>query len=144
VTLTTLCNTCLQPFELQVSPDETHLMKEFLAEDMTMPCPRLCGGRILFSTTASDLVKRGGPLRDPIRLTGKEYFKAAHGGGMPDEVPASKEAVESLLIANHVLAMETEQVGRDVYIHEIRLSNKTIIHLTGGQRGAVVSKITRF
>lgn len=143
--LVTVCNSCLQPFELQVSPDETHLLKELLDDSDTIACPRLCGGRVVLtpSKELTDLLADS-RLRDPVRMTGKELYKAVNGGGMPDEVPASREAVEALLLAHPVIGVGMDVDGKHISINELRLSNRTIIHLTSGRLGAEVLKITRF
>jgi hypothetical protein len=144
VIITTLCNGCLQPFEIQVSPDETHLIKELLNETQEMKCPRLCGGSILFSNNPDFLsMAKDVRLKETLRLTGKELYKAAMGFGLPDEIPMSKETVDAMLTSSPVIGVETEQVGKNIYLHELRLANKTIIHLTSGQQGSQVLKITR-
>lgn len=143
--LVTACNSCLQVFEIAISPGETHLLKELVDKAKTVACPRLCGGRILFapSPELSKLV-RDSRMRDPVALTGKELYKAVNGAGMPDEVPSSKEAVEAMLLAHPVIGVGLEQEGKHIFISELRLKNKTIIHLASGRLGAEVLKITRF
>ena len=145
MTFITVCNTCLQPIELRLDPDEVRLVKEMVAEDKTIQCPRLCGGRILM-TPSPELSKMvsDSRLRDPVVLTGKELYKALLGAGMPDEIPASPEAVEALLLANKVIGVEVVRDGKSIGITELRLANKTIIHLASGRIGAAVLKITRF
>lgn len=143
--VTTLCNSCLQSFELQVSSEETYLLREIMGEDSTIDCPRLCGGKILFSSTKGLANMANDPrLRDPVRLTGKELYKAVKGVGLPDEVPSSKEVVEALLVANQVIGAEIEVVGKRIFLHELRLKNRTILHLSSGKHGCEVVKITRF
>ena len=140
----TACNTCLQTFELMLVPDDVRLMKELIDENKTIQCPRLCGGRILM-TPSKELSKLAADsrLRDPVYLSGQELYKALMGAGMPDEVPSSPEAVEAMLLAHKVVGVKLSHEGKHVFIDELKLDNKTIIHLASGHLGAVVLKITR-
>ena len=42
-----LCNSCLQPYQLLIQPSDTELVKQIASQDGHLcPCPRLCGGQI--------------------------------------------------------------------------------------------------
>lgn len=141
----TVCNTCFQPYELSIDPGSTALVKELLDESETVACPRLCGGRILVSDSEAMAALAKDPrLKLPLRISAEELYKAVKGAGLPDEIPNAPEVVESLLLANAVIGVELASDGKHVGISELRLANKTIIHLTSGRLGAEVLKITRF
>lgn len=140
-----LCNSCLQPFELAISVSEVSLVKEITDEDgATCPCPRLCGGRInLVGDAVISEMAADRRLRDPIRVTGKQLYQAVNGLGLPDEIPSSKEVLEALLVGSDVVGTVTEEFNRVLFLHEIKLKNGFVIHLGAGLKGAQVLKITK-
>jgi hypothetical protein len=141
VILRTCCNTCLNGFTVRIDPGDGPLLAQLADEDGLCACPRQCGGKVLVTKDAS-LTTIASILKS-VSLSAKEFFSAVHGGGMPDEVPNSEQLVASLLIANKVLAVETEEADGRVYLHEIHLENGTKLHLGAGGRGAQVWKVTK-
>jgi hypothetical protein len=141
--LMSLCNSCLQPFELLVQPSDAHLVKQIADKDgLTAPCPRLCGGRI--NLVGNPVIKEmASKLKEPMRVTGQELYKAVNGMGLPDEIPTTMEVVEALLLANSVVAAAVEETDGKIYLHELSLSNGLTLHLAGGPRGSRVIKITK-
>jgi hypothetical protein len=140
-----LCQTCFQPYELVYLPPEIPLIKEISDEEgLTCPCPRLCGGRInvVPDSTITDMIS-GRRLAPVMILTGQGLFKAVQGAGLPDEIAKSPEAIDSLLKANQVVQTTVGEWNGKIYLHELYLSNGTIIHLSSGLVGAQVLKITR-
>lgn len=143
-----LCQTCLQKYDILVENSDVDLIKELSDETgTTCPCPRQCGGTInLVGNGLVDSI-RGKQLKDSIHLTGKELYKAVHGAGLPDEFPSNDEIIRSLLLANKIESVDVEienmNLGPKFYLHEIRLSNGVTIHLGAGRLGAEVLKITR-
>ncbi len=141
----TLCNSCLQPYEIILEASDLSLLKQISdAEGHTCPCPRLCGGSVLL---AGDEVARAMTsdrrLKDPIRIGGKELYRAVLGAGLPDEIARDGKVVESLLKSTSIKEVVVEEVGSTIFLHEIHLSNGVIMHLTSGQRGAQVLKMTK-
>jgi hypothetical protein len=138
-----LCDKCLQVYEINSEPSDTHLMKELVGDDLTCPCPRLCGGKIniLSSVNASKI--EGLQLKDAMHLTAKELFKAVKGGGLPDEIPKSVDVVELLFKASKVREVRIQVLGNRLYMHEIHFENNNVIHLSSGHRGAEILKITK-
>jgi hypothetical protein len=144
VIVKSLCNTCLQPFELLLQASDVDLVKQIADEEgHTAPCPRAhCEGRI---NLVGDPVinEMRGKLRDPIHITGKQLYQAAHGMALPDELPKSAEAIKALLMAHRVVEVDVQEVDDRFYMHEIMLENGVCVHLSGGPRGAQVLKVTR-
>lgn len=141
----TLCNTCLQSFELILEASDLELVRQ-ISDDLghTCLCPRLCGGSILLvGDDTSREMARDSRLRDPLRLSGKELYKAVLGAGLPDEIARDEAVLQSMLIANSITDVSIEKVGDVLYLHEIRLVNGVTLHLTSGQRGAQVLKMTK-
>lgn len=136
--INSLCNGCLQPFQLIVEPMDVPLVKE-LADDKgeSCPCPRLCGGRINLVGQSS------APAREPMTLTGKQLYQAVKGMGLPDEVPKSVEAVDAILRANKVVGVDVEEHNGKYFLHELKLENGCVVHLASGIKGAQVLKITK-
>lgn len=140
-----LCNTCLQPFNLIIETVDVHLVKQITDEDGTCcPCPRLCGGNInlVGDTVISDMGKSR-MLRDPLTLTGQQLYQAVSGLGMPDEVPTTVDTVDSFLRGNPVVKTVLEEKNGAIYLHELHLQSGLVVHLASGLRGAQVLKITK-
>ena len=140
-----LCNTCFQRYELRMEPKDIPLLRQLTGNDYSVvPCPRLCGGmlNVVHSAQIKKLVQDP-RLKEPLPITVQELFKAVKGGGLPDEIPKSYELAVSLFKAHPVKSVFMEQDGKDIYLHEVRFENGSIIHLAHGARGAKVLKITR-
>lgn len=138
----TLCNACLQAYELWVESGDIGLMKQLVPDGQVpmCPCPRLCGGQILLGE--NPLV--GDPrLRTPLKISVKELFKAVKGAGLPDEVPKSADLIQALFKGYNVTGIKVEQVGDEVYLHEVMFENGNTVHLGYGPKGARIFKITR-
>lgn len=141
-----LCNTCFQRYEIRVEPNDVPLLKQLADEHWLTGCPRHCGGKINLSNPSDHVFKElvNNPmLKDPLSLTAQELFKAAKGGGLPDEIPKSMELVVALLKSSPVVGVNAQFDGKNVYLHEIALENGSCIHLAAGSRGAQVLKITK-
>lgn len=140
-----LCNKCYQPYTILLDPSDLPLIKQLASDDgRFVSCPRLCGGQINI-TMDHDVatMSKDRRLREPMNITGKQLYKAVNGAGLPDEISCSAVTILALLQANKVGSVAFESVGQDLYIHEIRLGDGVVIHLTAGQRGAKVLKITK-
>lgn len=140
-----LCNSCLQSFQIMVEVREVELVKQIADEaGITCPCPRLCGGSInLVGDETIAQMSRDPRLRDPLRLSGKELFQAVKGLGLPDEIPRSLEVVSAMLKAHPLEDFElTEEAGK-LYLSELHLEGGFTIHLTSGPRGAQILKLTK-
>lgn len=140
-----LCNTCLQPYQILVEAHEVPLLKQIATDDgEACPCPRLCGGMIslvrdpVLTTMAED--KR---LKTPMAITGVQLYQAVSGLGLPDEVPKDERTVESLLLANKVEKVDIEVQNEKLYLHEIHLSNGTVLHLGAGLKGAQILRVSK-
>ncbi len=140
-----LCNTCFQPYELLIEASDVDLVKQVADESgLLCPCPRLCGGSInLAGEPSIEEMSKDRRLRDPLPLTGKQLYKAVLGAGLPDEIPSSPELVEGLLLSKRVVGVDIGGEDVTVYIRSIRLENGTVIHLSSGQFGAQVQKVTK-
>ena len=139
-----ICNGCLQVYEISSESTDTHLLKEIVQEDMMCVCPRLCGGRInILSSSAITMMATDPRLREPMHLSAKELFKAVKGGGLPEEIPKSAEVVELLFAASKVKEVKLQSLGTRIFMHEIHFENGQILHLSSGLRGAEVLKITK-
>ena len=141
----TLCNTCLQSFELMLEASDLELVKQISdKEGHTCPCPRLCGGSILLvMDPLSSEMATDSRLKSPLRLGGKELFKAVGGAGLPDEIPRDPDVLRAMLKSSSIWDVSIEAVGNDVFLHEIQLTNGVTIHLASGLRGAHVLKMTK-
>lgn len=141
-----LCQSCLQPYRLMISPEEVPLIRQISENGgHTAPCPRQCGGSInLVGDPAIDALTENARLKDPMTITGTELYRAVNGSGLPDELPKNVETIEAMLVAHKVegVVIEAAVDGR-MYLHELHLANGTAIHLTSGLKGAEVLKITR-
>lgn len=140
--IASLCNTCFQPFRINLQPEDVHLVKQIADDEMTVcSCPRLCGGKInlvsMQEITSSKL------LKEPMSITGRELYQAVNGAGLPDEIPKDELIVEALLKSSEVVGVYMETHQNRVYLHELRLKNGATIHLSSGSRGASVVKITK-
>ena len=140
--ITTLCNSCYTRFDIVVDPASGHLVAQLADEDGLAPCPKLCGGKICLTgdVTVTGIAHE---VKEQFHLTAQELYRACHGAGLPDEVPKSGELIDSLLKAHRVRDALVEEHGERIYIHELRLENGSVIHLTAGGRGAQVLKVTR-
>lgn len=140
-----LCNSCLQPYQVLVEPSDIPLIKQ-IADDTghTCPCPRLCGGVInLVGDDTINAMVNDRRLKESVRITGKELYQAINGLGLPDEVPASFDTVEAMLRAFPTEKVVMQDVHGKVYLHEIHLKNEVVIHLGSGAHGAQVLKMTK-
>jgi len=72
------------------------------------------------------------------------FWGAIHGFGLPEEVVAGPEAVEAMLLAHSVIAVDARKTntGR-VELRSITLANGVKLHLTASGEGAVVFKSTK-
>lgn len=143
--LYTMCNSCLQPYELLLQESDLHLVKQ-LVEDGTMhcSCPRLCGGKIFLGSDETVKQMSTDPrLKDAMKITGKQLYQAVNGMGLPDESPTNLESVVAMLIAHPIKSVGAEEVGGKVYLHELHLSNGVTVHLSSGHKGAQVLKLTK-
>lgn len=140
-----LCNSCLQPFTIIVQADEARLVRGIVDPDgFTAPCPRKCGGKInIIGDPVIEEMAKDRRLRDPMTITGLELYQACFGMGLPDEIPKSAETVTALLLAHRIKSVDIESDANRFYLHEIRLDNGTIVHLSAGSKGAQILKITR-
>jgi hypothetical protein len=138
-----LCNSCFQTYVLTFQVSDVGLVKQISDEvGHTCPCPRLCGGSInlVGEFQIAEMTEKM-RLRDPIRLTGMELFKAVKGLGLPDEIVTSDLTLNALFQSRKVTGLEIEKIDDKLYLHEIVLGNVRV-HLAAGQRGAQVLKIT--
>lgn len=141
--LRTACAGCLQTYELLIESGDIPLVKQ-VADGTTAPCPRLCGGRIpLLGDPALELVTQGLSLRSPMLLTGRELYLAVSGAGLPDEMPSDETTTLALLKTHKVIEADVEKVGKEVYLHELRLEGGICLHLSAGSRGARILKVTK-
>ena len=142
--INSLCNTCMQPFQVIVQSDEADLLRQLSQEDegRMCKCPRLCGGKInLIGDPVIEAMAE--KLREPMTLTGKELYAAVLGAGLPDEIVKDPEVIRALLLADKVVDVDLEQIGGRVYLHELRLAGGVILHLAAGARGSQVLKVTK-
>lgn len=138
----TFCNTCGSAFDIMVSPLEVTLVRDVMDKNSQALCPRMCGGKVLLDPSV-DLTPMTGILKAPVTLTGREFYKAVHGAGMPDEIPKSVETTEALLLSKRVVGVDAEQRNERIYITKLKLEGGLVMYLTAGVFGAVVTKITK-
>ena len=140
-----LCNTCMQAYQILVETRDISLLKQIATEDGTLcKCPRLCGGFINLVGDQTITAMTSDPrLKAPMKITGSELYKAVNGAGLPDEIPQSKETVEAILKANKVVAAKVEDLDGRLYLHEVELEGGLVVHLASGLRGAQVLKVTK-
>jgi hypothetical protein len=142
--LFSLCNSCLQPFQIRLEMGEVHLMKQIVDADGLCMCPRLCGGKINLVQEQSFVDWAKDPrLKPEMTMSGKELFQAVNGMGLPDEIPKDPVVLEALLLATPLTSVVIEGDDKSIYLHELHLANGVVIHLTSGQRGARVMKVTK-
>jgi len=74
----------------------------------------------------------------------EEFWRAAHGFGLPEEVVAGPEAIEALLLAHRVSSVDVRKTvtGR-VEVRTLTLANGVKIHFTSSGEGAVIFKTTK-
>ena len=138
-----ICNLCFQPFNLVIEMSEIELIKQVSDEKgMTAPCPRLCGGRVNLVGSPSPETALNA-VKMPMTVTGREFFKAVMGAGLPDEIPVSAEVVSGMLKSGKITNIKADQVDGAIYLHEIELDHSVILHLASGSRGATVLKVTK-
>jgi hypothetical protein len=108
------------------------------------PCPRKCGGKIniVGEPTISNMVKDR-RLRPAMSLTGKQLYQAVLGMGLPDEIVQDPTVLDSLLRSSKVTSVDIQEDNGALFLHELRLENGCVVHLTSGLRGAQVLKITK-
>lgn len=137
-----LCNSCFQPYKINLQPEDLHLINEISDfETRSCACPRLCGGKI--NLTGMPEISNSKILKEPVSITGTELYKAVKGAGLPDEITKDPLVIEALMKAHHVVSIMVEEHNKNIFVHELRLSNGVTIHLTAGSRGAQVFKITK-
>lgn len=143
--LDSLCQNCLQPFELVLEPVDVALIREISDKSGAFcPCPRLCGGKInVVPDPAIKLMANDQRLRAPMALTGQELYKAVNGLGLPDEVPRTRETIEAHLLAYRITKIDLDERNGRFYLNELQLSNGVTIHLTSGLYGCQVLKLTK-
>lgn len=138
-----VCNSCLQPYELILEASELPLIKQLTDESgHTTPCPRLCGGRINIVGDPT-ITEMGKKLKAPMQISGRDLYQAVNGMGLPDEIPSSPELIQSLLLSEKVKKVSVEEHNGKFYLHEIQLSGGTTLHLSAGLKGAQVLKVTK-
>lgn len=138
-----LCQSCLQPYQLMIEPNDIPLIKQIASEDgQQCPCPRLCGGTINLVGDPG-IAAMTEKLREPMHIGGKDLYKAVNGLGLPDEVPKDVDVIESLFKANTITGVLMEKLGNTFYLHELKLSNGITVHLTAGPQGSAVLKVTK-
>lgn len=139
-----LCNSCLQPYQIMVEMSEVELIKQIANESGHLcPCPRLCGGMINLS--GNDLINaavKDPRFRDPLKLTGKELFKAVKGAGLPDEIDLHIETIDAMLKSG-LVSFKLDVVMEKIYLSELKMTNGVTLHLTSGPHGAQVLKMTK-
>jgi len=140
----TLCNRCMQPFQIHIKPDETSLIDQIVDDEQTCKCPRLCGGRVILekSKTLSEMATDP-RARTPLHLTGTQLFQAVNGMGCPDEIPKDATVLEALLRAYTITAVAVRENQGSIFLDQLVLSDGTTIHLVSGGGGAQVLKITK-
>lgn len=140
-----LCNTCLQPYQLMIEPGEVALVRQIASEDgLTCPCPRSCKGQInLVGDPTIAAMADDRRLREPLTLTGKQLYQAVQGLGLPDEVPKDTQVLDSLFRANKVLKVDLEEHQGKIYLHEIHFENGMVIHLASGHKGAQILRVDK-
>jgi len=145
VIINSLCNSFLQPYQILVETRDIGLLRQIASDDGGMaPCPRLCGGAINLVGDPTITAMTSDPrLKQPMKITGTELYRAVNGAGLPDELPQSRETVEAILKANKVVEVKVEELNGKLYLHEMSLENGLTIHLASGIRGAQVLKVTR-
>jgi hypothetical protein len=80
-----------------------------------------------------------------LELSAQEFLKAVVGFGLPNEINADPEIVESLLKSNQIVSVEitkSKTPGRSV-LNSLSLNNGLTIHVASGAEGPTVYKITR-
>jgi hypothetical protein len=140
--LRSCCNSCFTSYEVKIEPEQRMLIAHLAGTDGMATCPR-CGVGRLNLLNDDGISQFADKLKEPIHLTGEEFYQASHGMGLPDEIPGSPELVEALLKSSAVVGVSLEQVGTRIYLHELRLAGGSTIHLCAGGRGAQVLKVTR-
>lgn len=139
-----LCNTCLQSYQITVGLTERDLIRR-IADDAghTCPCPRLCGGSINLVGDSTITASISDPrLKSPMRISGTELFKAVKGLGLPDEIEMHIELIGPMLKTG-VKDYKLEKVFDKIYLTELKLENGITLHLTSGPHGAQVLKMTK-
>lgn len=136
-----LCQSCLQQYEILIESTDLPRLKEISDEEgYTCPCPRLCGGSInLIGNGLVDLMNEK-QLKPRIHLNGKDLYKAVKGLGLPDELNIQKASVE--LMCMSIESATLEEFNGKLYLHELRLKNGCSIHLASGLKGPQILKIT--
>jgi len=143
--LLSLCNSCHQTYQIMVGVQEVDLIRKIADEQgHTCPCPRLCGGHInLVGDSVIDDTMKDRRLRDPLKISGTELFKAVKGLGLPDEIEVHPEVLGPMLTACKVKDYKLERTFGKVYLSELILDNGITVHLTSGPHGAQVLKLTK-
>ena len=139
-----LCNTCIQPYQILVELNEVELIKQISDErGHTCPCPRLCGGSInLVGNDLIDNAVKDPRFRDPMKISGKELYKAVKGMGLPDEIDLQIETVDAMLKLG-VKDFKLDTVLNKIYLSELTMKNGVTLHLTSGPHGAQILKMTK-
>ncbi len=138
-----VCNSCFQGYMLLLQPGDMDLIKQISdREGLTVPCPRLCGGRINI-VSGDAITSIHSKLKGILNINSKELFRAVMGAGLPDEIPTDPLVVAAMLNSTKVIGSDVESSNGNVYVHELTLENGVTVHLGGGPRGARVVKLTR-
>ena len=79
-----------------------------------------------------------------VELSVEDFWRAIHGFGLPDEVVAGSEAIEALLLAHKISAVDVKNTmtGR-VEIRSLTLANGVKLHFAAAGTGAVIFKATK-
>lgn len=87
---------------------------------------------------------RGTELVKFLELNAAEYFRAACGFGLPDEISTEPEVVKSLLLSSRVIEAKVQKSisGRTI-LSRLDLDNGLSLHLAMSSNGPTVFKITR-
>lgn len=140
-----LCNTCLQPYQLLIESSDIGLIQQIMDETgNTCECPRKCGGRInLVGDPTIEAMSKDIRLKNPLSISGKELYQAVNGLGLPDEVPKSTDTVSAILRAEKINEVSIGEIQERIYLHEIKMTGGITIHLGSGPYGAQILKMTK-
>lgn len=142
----TLCNSCMQPYQIHVKPEEVSLIDQIVKDPKirVCDCPRLCGGEILLEKDDTLHKMATDPrAKAPLHLTGTQLYQAVNGMGCPDEIPRDSSVLEALLRTYTITGVAVRDADGSVFLDRLVLSNGTSVHLISGGGGAQVLKITK-
>lgn len=132
------CDDCKNVIEVTGTEDELNK----IASETFFVCP-WCGSGISKSPIlcGSDISKS--PIlsiESPRVLTSNEFWMAASGGGLPEEISAVKD-VTTMLLNHRVVDVETEAVDNRCILKSLKLDNGAILKLSASGYGAMIYKI---